>query len=153
MDQFWRAKLTAEEGSRLVVYDDATGLPLKPGMTCKGHPSIGIGRALDANGITPAEEASLFNDDVSTVEAKLVIAFPHFVQLTAGRQFVLTDVAFNCGWAGLMGFPVMLAACWAGHWDRAAAELLNSKAARLLPARYGELAAILRSGTAPGAPA
>ena len=44
-----------DEGVRLRVYDDATGEPLHPGMTLKGHPSIGYGRALDVNGISLKE--------------------------------------------------------------------------------------------------
>lgn len=153
MAPFWASKLETHEGRRLVVYDDATGLPLKPGVTLKGHPTIGIGRALDVNGLTPAECDTLFSDDVTTCEQKLLLAFPHFLQLSEGRRFVLVEVAFNCGWAGLLGFPVMLAALWAGQWDRAAVELLASKAARELPGRYAELATVLRTGTAPGAPA
>ena len=41
------AELVGDEAMRLFVYDDATGLPIEPGSTCKGHPTIGVGRGLD----------------------------------------------------------------------------------------------------------
>lgn len=59
--------LRAEEGLRLTVYDDATGKPIKPGTLVKGHPTIGIGRALDVNGITEAEAEYLKANDVAKI--------------------------------------------------------------------------------------
>jgi lysozyme len=42
--------LIKHEDLRLFAYDDATGKPLKPGDTLKGHVSIGIGRNLEGYG-------------------------------------------------------------------------------------------------------
>lgn len=35
------------EGKRAFLYDDDTGLPLTDGMTIRGNPTIGYGRALN----------------------------------------------------------------------------------------------------------
>ena len=49
MQEKYCARLTDEEALRFVVYDDATGRPIVPGTHVIGHPSIGIGRALDVH--------------------------------------------------------------------------------------------------------
>jgi GH24 family phage-related lysozyme (muramidase) len=58
--------LEREEGLRTLVYDDATGKPIGPGSVVQGHPTIGIGRALDVNGITAVEADFLLENDATT---------------------------------------------------------------------------------------
>ena len=64
-------ELTRDEGQLLTVYDDATGAAIKPGTSVKGHPTIGIGRALDVHGISAAEAAYLLGNDIDGIVAQL----------------------------------------------------------------------------------
>ena len=43
-------ELGADEGIRMLVYDDATGRPIGPGTLVRGHPTIGIGTDSDLKG-------------------------------------------------------------------------------------------------------
>ena len=72
------AELTRDESCRLVAYDDATGAPIKPGTTVKGHCTIGVGRALDARGISPAEAQYLLSNDIAAFTLGLQRAYPWF---------------------------------------------------------------------------
>ena len=146
METYWNDKLVAEEGTRLFVYDDATGKAILQGSLVVGHPTIGTGRALDVHGISVGEAAFLFGNDVGLLEARLRKAFPTFDLLTAGRQFVLVSMAFNLGWAGLLSFHDTLAAVWSGKFVTAAADILASKAAKELPNRYKFLAYVMQHG-------
>lgn len=146
MDQYWKNKVGLEEGNRLLVYDDKTGKPIGPGSVVIGHPSIGKGRALDVHGISQAEADTMFDNDIADMEAMFTKYFPAFVFLNKARQYVLVDMAYNLGWTGLLGFPRMLAACWAGDFNTAAAQILASEAARELPTRYRSLAATMKAG-------
>jgi lysozyme len=140
------ALLRADEGLRLLAYDDATGQTIVPGYQMVGHPTVGVGRDLDINGISNAEAETLLADDVTGIEAALTAAIPCFATLDPARADVLTNVAFNCGIAGLLSFHRMLAAVAVGDWAQAAAELLDSGVARQLPARYQRLANVLLNG-------
>ena len=53
------ALLTADEGMRLDLYDDKTSKTIKPGSVVEGHPTIGVGRALDVFPLT-REEGQLY---------------------------------------------------------------------------------------------
>lgn len=69
-------ELTGEEGKRRFVYDDATGAPLSPGVLCKGHPTVGIGRALDVHGISVVEGQLLRANDIQAGRS-IPTAFNH----------------------------------------------------------------------------
>ena len=150
MDKQWSDKIGGEEGNKLLVYDDKTGHPIVPGYTLEGHPTIGRGRALDVHGISQAEADAMFASDIADMEAMFHKYFPAFALLNPARQYVLVDMAFNLGWAGLMHFPRMLAACWAADFTTAATEILASDAARELPGRYRGLAATMKAGSYAG---
>lgn len=149
MEQRYLDMLEQEEGSRLKVYDDATGQPIVPGSKVIGHPTIGYGRALDTNGITAAEESLLFADDIQTVEPKLQNSLGFYNGLTDGRKYVLVSMAFELGWAGLLAFHSMLAAMRAGQWNDAAADMSDSLWAKQVPGRVQRLMQIMREGDAP----
>jgi len=140
------ALLRTDEGTRLNAYDDANGRMLVPGYALVGHPTIGVGRALDVHGISNAESDMLLDNDIAAIEGKLIAALPCFATLDEARAYVLTNVAFNCGVAELLSFHHMLAAVAAGDWAQTATELLDSDAARQLPARYHRLVDVLLNG-------
>ena len=138
--------LRADEGTRLVVYDDATGKPIVPGSKVIGHPTIGTGRCLDTNGITQEEADYLLANDIAKVSAALDKRIPWWRSLTPNRQAVLASMAFQMGVDGLMAFVGTLAAVQAGNYSVAAERMLVSLWSRQTPARAGRLSAMMRSG-------
>lgn len=146
--QTMRNELFRDEDRRLFVYDDATGKPIAPGTLVKGHPTIGVGRALDTHGISREESAYLLNNDIESCIAALSSRLTWWEQLDDVRQRVLVNMAFNMGVSGLMSFKKTLAAIGAHNWTEAAAEILDSDAARQLPVRYERLAEMMRTGRA-----
>jgi len=141
-------ELTRDEGIRLAVYDDATGEPIKPGSHVVGHPTIGIGRALDTHGITEREANELLHNDILAVSAEIYKRLPWVEHLDEVRQMVLASMAFQMGVEGLLGFHNTLAAIARGDYGIAAAGMLDSKWAEQTPARAERLAAMIKSGVA-----
>jgi lysozyme len=118
----------------------------QPYLDTAGHTTIGYGRNLDANPITPEEAEVLLENDLNRAWDACVGHVPRFSELDAVRQAVLVSMAFNLGISGLMQFRRMLLAVQRGRFDRAAAEMLDSQWARQVHARATELAAMMRSG-------
>ena len=85
--------LARHEGIRLLVYDDATDQPITQGTLVHGHPTIGIGRALDVHGITPDEAEYLLSNDVDDVVASLRKEFYWYTLLNGPRQDAIADSA------------------------------------------------------------
>lgn len=140
------ALLTAEEGVRLTVYDDATGKPLLPGMKVVGHPTIGIGRALDRKGLTAAEAQHLLANDIAEVRAQVAKELPWSAALSENRRMVLEAMAFQMGIAGLLKFKNTLAMVQRGDYAAAASGMLNSVWAGQTPARAERMAEMMRRG-------
>ncbi len=138
--------LIADEGLRLDLYDDATGKQLKPGDTIKGHPTVGIGRALDRNPLTEAEAKYLCLNDIARVERDLDRAFPWWWEMSEKRQLVIVSMCFQLGTAGLQGFPKFLAALKREDYLGAEAEMAASKWYNQTPARVGRLMKMMRDG-------
>lgn len=146
MNDHMQSELRTDEGFRSVVYDDATGRPLKPGDTLVGHPTIGYGRALDVNGLTLEEANALLTNDIGRVERALG-RYGWCAQLDPVRRGVMTNLAFNMGVAGLLGFTKMLAALTTQDYSTAATELMHSKWYANAPvARSSRLMRQLRTG-------
>lgn len=150
MDDIYVQELIREEGVRLFVYDDANGMPITPGYVVVGHPTIANGRALDTNGITPAEAQYLTANSIRELEAALALS-PWWVAMCPIRQFVVTSMAFNMGLAGMMGFTKMVAALKVRNYSRAAMEMVMSSWAKQLPVRSKRLATMMRTGQMPAA--
>jgi lysozyme len=135
--------LVRDENNVLYCYDDATGAPVVPGYKLKGHPSIGIGRALDVNGISASESIYLCKNDIQTVVSGLAPRLPYWSRLDDPRQRVIANIAFNAGVDGALQFKNMLSAIAGGNFHLAAAELKDSKLYQQAPARCDRLAALL----------
>lgn len=138
--------LRKAEGERLVVYDDATGKPLTKGMTLQGHPTIGVGRALDTKGITSKEADYLLMNDIYQVEAEAEKAFPWYVGLKDERKVVILSMLFQLGLAGVQGFHEFLLAMEHQNWARAAAEMKDSLWAKQTAGRVDKLQAQIETG-------
>lgn len=128
------SQLIQHEGLRLKVYTDTVG-----------KATIGVGRNLTDKGITSAEAMLLLDHDIDECVHDLN-TFSWFPLLDPVRQRVLVDLRFNLGYQGLRNFREMLHWFAVGEWDKAANELLDSRAARLLKDRYDRLARMTRTG-------
>ena len=148
------AELEEDEGLLLVVYDDATGLPIRAGTLVVGHPTIGAGRALDTHGISRPEAQLLLQNDVAAAETALREDFSWYAWLDPVRQGVLVNLVVNMGLGGLAQFRRMLADLARGDFAAAAAELKNSRwYGEVQASRSDRLVAQLRTGQGPPSPA
>lgn len=140
------AELERDEGLRLRVYDDATGLALKKGDTLKGLPSVGIGRNLVDVGISADEARAMLKADVDRAERDLDRSIPWWRALSDNRQRVLLNMVFNLGLTRLLGFKKMLGAVQTGEYDRAASEMTSSRWAEQVGERARRLATLMMHG-------
>lgn len=115
-----------------------------------GNWSFGVGRALSKNPPTFEETLALLRDkkegaylmlqnDLDACEAH-AYQYPWFVELSDVRQAVVINMIFNLGSYGFAKFHRLHKALQYQNWTLAAAEILDSKAARQLPKRYSQLA-------------
>lgn len=138
-------ELIRDEGARACVYDDATGLPIRPGSHVAGHPTIGVGRALDVAGLRDAEVAYLLSQDIAAYLAELQ-PWRWFAAMDPARQRAVVNMRHQLGLAGLLGFTHMIAAITQGDWHRAAVEARCSKWAIECPERAARVLALLEHG-------
>ncbi len=131
-----KSLLTTHESYRQFPYADTTG-----------HLTIGIGRNLSDRGISTTEALALLDDDIFYFTSKLANVLPYFSELSDNRQIVLVNMCFNLGIHGLLEFREMLAAIQARDFEKAASEILNSKAASQNLNRYEQLSYIMKTGT------
>lgn len=125
------------------------GLRLKPYRCKAGRLTIGYGRNLDDNGISEQEATMMLMNDLTACIDDLQTLIPPDDSdkgLTLGRVRALLDMRFNLGAKGIRGFKRMWKWIYRGDWDNAAAEALDSDAARDLPKRYKAIADMLRKG-------
>ncbi len=135
-------QLIADEGEVLQVYNDFNGQRIiQHGLPGGGTPTIGIGRNLSV-GITQEESRYLFQNDVIKRERELLASFPWLSKVSPVWFDVVVMVEFNTG--NVRGFPKMLAAMQAQDAATAQAQLMDSAAARELPARYSRMAKAIR---------
>lgn len=132
-----KQKLLAWEGCRSVVYDDHNGIP-----------TIGIGHNLKSNPLPQEIIDAIYEYDARNATLVCRDNFSDFESFTPNRQVALIAMAFQLGQRRFQGFKQMLQAVNAGDWDRAAAEALDSDAARdpLLRKRFSEYHDLLKHG-------
>ena len=141
------AQLTPEEGDKLHVYDDATGLPIGPGTVVQGHPTISRGVKLDApGGLDENESAYLTINRINDAVTELDQALPWWKSLNDARQRILIDMTYNMGIGGLLGFHDMLDYLHLGEYDLASIQMLNSEWDTEVKARAAHLAEIMKTG-------
>lgn len=127
----------------------AEGLRLKPYHDTTGHLTIGYGRNLDANGISPSEAEFLLEHDISGVIEQVRRYLPWVDTLDEIRQAAVMELAFNLGLAGLLKFGRTLVALHEGRYADASQHLLASKwAGQVGSTRSGRIARMLEKGEA-----
>ena len=134
------------EGIRLYAYDDVTSKPIGPGSLLQGHPTIGVGRALDVNGISMDEAEFLLTNDIHHFQGELRRTYPWFNLLLAARQDAVTDLAFNVGLAGFAKFEATIAAIKRADYAGASRHMLASQWATQVGVRATDLAKMMETG-------
>ena len=133
-------QIDREESCRLTAYLDEYGIP-----------TIGWGRADPGVhlGITCTQaEADAWRDaKIQSLVHSMESGLPWWNSLSAPRQAVLVEMAYQMGVGGMMAFHAMLSRLSKGDWDGAALAMLDSKWARVdSPARAQREAAQMRTG-------
>lgn len=118
---------------------------LKPYRCTSGKLTIGVGRNLEALGISRDESAYMLANDIARVVGELDRNLPWWADLPEPARRGLANMAFNLGWPRLSTFRKMLAALEAGQWDRAAFEALDSEWAGQVGDRAPRIADLFRS--------
>ena len=120
---------TVKVGGAHVVYDDATGKPIRAGDTLIGHPTIGIGHNLATRGLSDEQVEALLAHALPVDEeiARGFIGGQTWLALSDARRAVLIDMAYNLGPTRLYGFVKLRAAIQRQDWKAAAREIEDSR--------------------------
>lgn len=128
------ADLVRDEGRRYKPYRDT-----------EGYLTVGVGRNLDARGLSDDEIDLMLSNDLKWVIHDLDRNLPWWRDMPSSKQRALANMAFNLGYPRLSGFKKMLAALKDGDWNEAATQALDSRWARQVGARAERIAALIRS--------
>lgn len=137
-----REWIELDEGRVPHVYQDSLG-----------YWTVGVGHLVDKRrgGKLPDPIIDALLDwDIQAVQAELTRALPWVPELGDVREAVLTNMAFNLGVSGLLGFKNTLQAVKEKRWDDASAGMLASKWAGQVGPRAQRLAESMRTGRWPG---
>lgn len=124
------------------------GIRYKPYVCPAGKLTVGVGRNLEAKGISHEEAMMMLDNDLreSAQDVVVVLGNGAWDGLSDARQRCLVDMRFNLGPRGFRGFKRMLQAARTGHYQDAAREMLDSKWAGQVGARAKHLAGMMRDG-------
>jgi len=90
--------------------------------------------------LAPASIDTMRDQDVTLKLGQITRALPEWKAWPDEVREAIVDIAFNCGIAGLLKFPKMLAAIHARDWERAA---LESHRPQISKERNADVAALL----------
>ena len=130
-----RAQLRIDEGTRDKPYKDSEGIL-----------TIGVGRNLEHVGLRHDEIELMLENDITVAEGDAKVLFQSFPLLSDNRKAVLVNMAFNLGRQRLAAFQRFRAAVEAEEWERAAAEMLDSRWAEQVGIRAKRLAQQMMEG-------
>ncbi len=130
------------------------GVYLKPYRDTLGNYTIGIGHLITeeqatgeyANGITEEQAMQLLDEDIAKAKAELATDMPWTLNLSPLKQDILTEMAFQLGINGLMGFKNLLFHARSGDLDGVAQDMIDSKWHSETPARCEEIANLWLNG-------
>lgn len=130
------AQIQKHEGFRGKPYNDSVGVKtVGYGRNLEDNPitdaewqEIGGKRDLDKQPLTKQEAMVLFRNDMARANQAVEAIYGDVLDtLTPARREVLVDMAFNLGQTKLSKFTKFFAALRDGDYDKAAAEMKNSK--------------------------
>jgi lysozyme len=129
-------QIMRHEGYRGHVYKDTEGVL-----------TAGWGHAFtEGSSIPVAVAIKLLWHDLKSVETDYLSLGLQLEDGDTVREYVIKNMLFNLGLYKLRGFKNMLAAVRSGNYDLAADEMENSRWARQVKGRAGELAKMMRTG-------
>lgn len=114
-----------------------------------GYLTIGVGRLIDerkGGGLRDHEIDYLLRSDIDERIDELTRRVPWWQNLDDARKGVLLNMSFQLGVDGLLGFKNTLEMVRKGHYDLAAAGMLNSLWAKQTPERAKRLSEQMRTG-------
>ena len=120
------------------------GMVLKPYRCTAGKLTIGVGRNLEANGVSEAEALIMLDNDILNSMKELNERLAFFAELPDHVKRALINMHFNLGWGGLSKFRNMLADISARDFHSAANEARNSLWAKQVGARADRVVALMR---------
>lgn len=121
------------------------GLVLRPYKDQNGHLTIGIGRNLDAKGISKDEAFMMLDNDINEATAH-ASEFPWFHLLSDNRKAVIVCMIFNLGMEKFQAFRRMIAALAVGDNELAAQEMMDSTWAHQVGERAERLKKMMQEG-------
>jgi len=147
--------LKGEEGWRGYIYDDYDGNRIETGQTVTGTPTAMYGMTQFLNDRVPQEiflQFPRWGDMGLALYVKKIIEYDllRFTELLThlnhARLVVLICMIYQLGFSGVLGFHRMLEAILAEDWDKAAAEMIDSKWHQQTAGRAERMAEIMRKG-------
>ena len=139
------------------MLDFEEGFRSEPYLCSEGYATVGIGWRIGSKGqslsdfknISMCQSAAYAQLEfkIAGITANLSNEFEFFKDLNECRQAVLISMAYQLGFAGLLGFKRMLAAIQTHGWNDAAAEGLDSRWNKQTPVRALRQMKTLLSGT------
>ena len=138
--------MTLEDAADMVKRHE--GLKNNIYLDTVGVPTGGWGHAFHVGSELPFDVClRLFNHDFGNAIKDIEFIKKKFgLDINGVREGVLIDMAFQLGRARLLEFKKMLAALIIEDYDEAAAQILDSKAAKQCPSRYKELSILMKKG-------
>ncbi len=122
------------------------GLVLKPYQDTLGYWTFGYGQRID---MLDKDDAEYFLNKRILEATDWLNRSTWYRRLDDVRKAVCVNIVYNLGITGFMGFTNFIYALKVFNYDRAETELLDSKAAKQLPARYSRLANMIKTGEWP----
>ncbi len=110
-----------------------------------GATTIGYGRNLDQNPLTPEEAEHLLKNDLKIV-LKQAVRLPYYHRLPPVRRGVILNMIYNIGISRFNKFVKMNDALCNNNYELAADEMLDSKWATQVGERAQRLAKQMRLG-------
>lgn len=142
-------RLIFHEGLRLSIY-----------KCSRGYRTIGVGRNIDTNPLTPEERKAvgdiengitrnaaifLLRNDIKKVIKQCDDNLICWGILNDERQYALLDMCFQLGIDGLLKFKNMLSALNEKNYTKAAEECLKSNYAKQTPKRANRIAHLIKT--------
>lgn len=128
-------QLEIDEGRRRRLYKDTVG-----------KWTIGVGRNIEDRGLRDDEIDLMLSNDIDEAVGISRALLPNFDKLDDARQEVVTNMALNLGMTRLSGFKQFLAALMRFDFQRATAEMMDSKWYEQVGDRGKRLAYAMREG-------
>ncbi len=138
------ARLLTEEKLVPYAYNDTTGKR----VTCRPEGNLTIAGGVNLEVGLDSEEVNWLTSHRIAKRDTALREYEWYVALDEVRGSVFLDVAYNVGITGLLHFTTTIHYAQIKDWPQCAAALMNSKAAKQLPARYEKLKQIILTGAA-----